>query len=102
MKSVKVYALVAVVAAFGLTGCGNETVYECDKGDQLELDSDCGYWREGQFNWYSWVVKGQDSLSPKGFEPIADDETAPVQEDGVKSKSKRKTTNKPKLPTQAG
>lgn len=91
MKSVKAYVLVAVVAAFGLTGCASETVYECDKGDQLELDSDCGYWKNYQFNFYPWVVKGQDSISPKGFQPTPDDATAPVQESsGGGGKKKRK------------
>ena len=92
MKSAKVYAVVALMTTFGLVGCGNDEpqVLECDKGDQLELDSDCGFWRQGQFNWYNWVVKGQDSVSPEGFEPTPDDETAPQEETGSNSKKKRK------------
>lgn len=90
MKSFKVYTLVAVLALGGLSGCGRDRVIECDQDDQIELDSDCGYWRQGQFNWYNWVVKGQDSYSPAGFETIADDETAPQEESGSNSKKKRK------------
>ena len=92
MKAVKA-SILALVLAVGLVGCGNDKpqVLECDKNDQLELDSDCGFWRQGQFNWYNWVVQGQDSVSPEGFEPTPDDETAPQEEsNGGHSKTKKK------------
>jgi hypothetical protein len=92
MKAAKA-SILALVLAVGLVGCGNakDEVIECDKGDQIELDSDCGFWRDGQFNWYGWVVRGQDSVSPKGFEPTPDDETAPQEESsGGSGKSKKK------------
>jgi uncharacterized lipoprotein NlpE involved in copper resistance len=90
MKGAKALVLTAAVVAFSLVGCSNDRVLECDLGDQVELDSDCGYWRDSKFNWYNWVVQGETSYSPKGFEATPDDETAPADSGGSGHKAKPK------------
>ena len=50
----------AAMMAGTLTGCGDKSNsnydLECDKGDQIEHDSDCGYLDDSnQWIWYSWV-----------------------------------------------
>lgn len=42
---------------------------DCDTDDQHEHDEDCGYYNEGGvFVFYPWVVKGNNSKPPKGWD----------------------------------
>ncbi len=97
------FAAVFMSAAmlFGMAACAQDNRVECDKNDQVEFDSDCGYYENGQFVWYSWVVRGQTSYSPEGWEKPAQ---ANHDEDSEhkKSKPKKKITTKPKAVTNPG
>lgn len=66
MKKIIVGA--ALTGLLALTGCaesaGTSADVECDVEDQAEFDSDCGYWSDGQFVFWYWVVPGQTSSGP--------------------------------------
>jgi hypothetical protein len=63
----------AGLIAVSLTACGQNkpaepVIAECDAGDQLELDTDCGYYDDnGNWIWYSWVIPGQTAEGPAPF-----------------------------------
>lgn len=73
VKKILATMLVASVVGFGMTACGGDNYnLECDKGDQLEHDSDCGYVdANNQWVWFSWVNQGKVSHSPDNWEPPA-------------------------------
>jgi len=92
-------ALAAMVMMVSLAACGGEADnynLECDRGDQSEYDSDCGYNADGQWVWFSWVKIGQDSHSPDGWQPPSgvsveqDEEGSHTKVKKIKKKSKAK------------
>lgn len=89
-------ALAAIMLISSLVACGAEHNYnlECDRGDQIEHDSDCGYVdTNNQWIWFSWVKLGEDSHSPNGWEPP---NGVQVQEDEEGSQIKKPKKSKTK------
>lgn len=87
-------ALAATVMLFSLAACSDDNYnLECDQGDQVEHDTDCGYVDDNnQWVWYSWVDLGSVSHSPDNWEPPAG---VQIQNDEEgHSKPKVKTTKK--------
>lgn len=85
-KLVKLVTLTVFGAGLALSGaaCGlGEPRYEdCEVSDQDARESDCGYYSRGgqyrlsntalpgwEWNWWSWVVVGQNSFPPEGWKP---------------------------------
>lgn len=67
-------AVLAVILAglFALTGCTKNYHLECDAGDYVEHDSDCGYVDDaGRWQYFSWTKAGKTTYSPNGWEPPA-------------------------------
>jgi hypothetical protein len=66
----KTIASAGVAALLALTGCASEggsapaADVECDVNDQAQYDTDCGYWEDGSFVFWYWVVLGQTSHGP--------------------------------------
>lgn len=44
-----------------------ESAPDCDLEDQRNRDSDCGYYRDGRWVWWSWVKQGQVSKPRPGW-----------------------------------
>lgn len=92
-------ALAAAMMMLSLAACdrvdNNNYNLECDRGDQAEHDSDCGYVdNSGQWQWYSWVVYGNVSHSPDNWEPPAG-VTIEQEDDSHHNTPKKKSVTKP-------
>lgn len=62
----------AVLAGSALTGCSSNYGLECDAGDYVEHDSDCGYVDSvGMWHYYDWTRPNQTTYSPNNWEPPA-------------------------------
>ena len=85
----------AAMMAGSLTACSKPNYnLECDKGDQIEHDSDCGYIDgSNQWIWYSWVQQGKVSHSPDNWEPPAG---VQIQDEGEESGGGHKKSKKTK------
>ena len=85
----------AAMMAGSLTACSKPNYnLECDKGDQIEHDSDCGYIDgSNQWIWYSWVQQGKVSHSPDNWEPPAG---VQIQDEGEESGGSHKKSKKHK------
>lgn len=79
--------MVAAILTAGLTGCAKNYNLECDAGDYVAHDSDCGYVdNNGQWHYFSWTRPNETTYSPDGWEPPAGVE---IEEDEPKIKTRK-------------
>jgi hypothetical protein len=99
-------AALGLAVALSMGACGSSSndnnnsgkVVECDAGDQVERDDDCGYYDDnGNWVWYPWVVMGQTSYSQPGFQKVEQEDS----DHGHKKKSKKKFPSFKKSPKPA-
>jgi hypothetical protein len=88
--------LVSLVAGT-LVGCGAHNYnLECDAGDYVQHDTDCGYVdNNNQWQYFSWTKPNTTTHSPNGWEPPAGVAVEQDDDSHKKSKPKTKKTTKP-------
>lgn len=84
-----------LLSATACNGQDDNYNLECDRGDQVEHDNDCGYTdASNQWVWFSWVKQGEVSHSPANWEPPAGVQVQEDEEGSHVKKPKKKTNTK--------
>ena len=90
-------ALATILLSLSLVGCSDNQeprTVECDAGDQLEHDSDCGYYDDqNNWVWYNFVVLGQTTTGQATM-PAHDEEKSHKKPKPKKTKATKKSAPK--------
>lgn len=101
-------ALAALVIVGSASACGTpsnqtDTVnfnLECDAGDYVEHDTDCGWNNDRNWEYYYWTKQGETTHSPDGWYPPEEVAHTYVEEEepAHKAPKVKKTKNSTKKP----
>lgn len=106
LRKSAVLGFASLLLAVPLAGCGsshhdnvvqqNQYDFDCDRGDQIQHDSDCGYYSGTHWIQYPWVISGATSYPPAGWEPPAEAHSYFNKKSHTSHKVKTKTSSKTK------
>jgi hypothetical protein len=90
MKRAILAGMISMVAVLPLAACAHNYNLECDAGDYVQHDSDCGYVNTAnQWIYFDWTKPNVTTHSPDNWEPPAGVE---IEQDSDTHKKKKKVS----------